>query len=96
LFIIQISFLSFFFLCLLNPKRTYAVSLFEVLDHTQLDTHIHTCPVGLLRRSDRLVAQTVTYITQLTNIHALSRIRTCNLNNRALVTEVNLSSPSSL
>jgi len=37
--------------------------LLRFLDHTQLDTHTHTHPVGHLYKSDQLVPQAATYIT---------------------------------
>jgi hypothetical protein len=55
---------------------------FEVLNETQLDTHVH--PAGFLWTSDQLVAEAhSTQQTQEANIYALSGIRTHDPSNQA-------------
>ena len=66
----------------LRPPRAYAVTLLRLLAHKQLDTLL----VGLLWKSDQLVAGATAYTVQETqeeNIHALSGIWTHDPNNQA-------------
>jgi hypothetical protein len=55
--------MSCFFRGANSPTQAQAVSLLRFRDHTQLDTHTHTHPVGLLWTSDQPVTESATYTT---------------------------------
>ena len=74
------------FLRLNSPIRAQTASFFTFLYHTQLDTHTHAHPVGLIwkksaRRRGRYLYNRQQ--TQQTNIYALSGIRTHDPSNQA-------------